>query len=179
MILGQKIHELRKSHKMSQECMAELLGVSRQTVSKWEIGLSNPRTENLISLSKIFNISVEELTNSDTKVELVYDLKNEIQFIKENSKLFKIIIIGLLVLFTITFIGSLYTRFNGYSDNIVLTLVIISAVSVICAFLPLIIIILKYVYKDCKHRGIKPTFYVLISFTVIGLAYYILKRDYL
>lgn len=36
MTLGEKIHELRKAHKMSQECVAELLGVSRQAVSKWE-----------------------------------------------------------------------------------------------------------------------------------------------
>lgn len=78
MTLGEKIHELRKAHKMSQERVAELLGVSRQAVSKWETCQSRPNTENLICLAEIFNVSVEELTNPDTKVALVYDLREEL-----------------------------------------------------------------------------------------------------
>ena len=41
MSLAEKIRELRTSHYMSQECLAELLGVSRQAVSKWETGVSH------------------------------------------------------------------------------------------------------------------------------------------
>lgn len=179
MTLGEKIHELRKAHKMSQERMAELLGVSRQAVSKWETGQSNPNTENLICLAEIFNVTVEELTNPDTKVELIYDLRKEISRMKESSGKFKVLIIGSLVLFVGTFAAALYTRFNGFSESLVLLLVVLSAAFMLCAFLPIIFVILRYVYKDCKRRGIKPTFYVLISFSVAGLAYYILSRDYL
>lgn len=179
MTIGEKIHELRKARKMSQERIAELLGVSRQAVSKWETGQSNPNTENLICLAEIFNVTVEELTNPDTKVELVYDLKKEIERVKENSKKFKVFIICSLLLFAGTFAAALYTRFNGYSESLVLLLVILSASFMLLAFLPIIIMILRYVYKDCKRRGIKPTFYVLISFSILGLVYYILRRDYL
>lgn len=179
MTLGEKIHELRKAHKMSQERMAELLGVSRQAVSKWETGQSNPNTENLICLAEIFEVSVGELTNPDTKVELVYDLRKEIDRLKETSKKFKVLIIGGLLLFVGTFAAALYTRFNGYSESLVLFLVILSASFMLLAFLPIVITILRYVYADCKRRGIKPTFYVIISFSVAGLAYYILRRDYL
>lgn len=53
--------------KMTQEFVAESLGVSRQAVSKWESGLSDPSTSNLIALAKLFKISVEELIASIEK----------------------------------------------------------------------------------------------------------------
>lgn len=179
MTLGEKIHELRKAHKMSQERVAELLGVSRQAVSKWETCQSRPNTENLICLAEIFNVSVEELTNPDTKVALVYDLREELNRMSTKSKGWIALIIAMLILFVGTFATALYTRFNGYADTVVFVLVCLSAAFVLSAFLPIFIMILRYVYKDCKRRGIKPTFYVLISFSVVGLAYYILRRDYL
>ena len=46
---------------MTQEFVAESLGVSRQAVSKWENGTTDPSTSNLFSLAKLFGISVEEL----------------------------------------------------------------------------------------------------------------------
>jgi len=46
---------------MTQEFVAEKLGVSRQAVSKWESGKSDPSTANLIALAKLYGISVEEL----------------------------------------------------------------------------------------------------------------------
>jgi len=46
---------------MTQEFVAESLGVSRQAVSKWENGTSDPSTSNLFALAKLFGVSVEEL----------------------------------------------------------------------------------------------------------------------
>jgi len=46
---------------MTQEFVAEALGVSRQAVSKWENGTSDPNTSNLIALAKLYGISAEEL----------------------------------------------------------------------------------------------------------------------
>ena len=46
---------------MSQEFVAEAIGVSRQAVSKWENGLSDPSTANLIALAKLYGISAEEI----------------------------------------------------------------------------------------------------------------------
>lgn len=46
---------------MTQEFVAESLGVSRQAVSKWESGTTDPSTSNLLALAKLFNVSVEEL----------------------------------------------------------------------------------------------------------------------
>ena len=49
---------------MTQEFVAESLGVSRQAVSKWESGASDPSTMNLIALAKLYKIEPEELVRS-------------------------------------------------------------------------------------------------------------------
>lgn len=59
--LGEVIKGHRTEHKMTQEFVAEYLGVSRQAVSKWESGLSDPSTSNLIALAKLFDTAPEEL----------------------------------------------------------------------------------------------------------------------
>ena len=50
--------------KMTQEFVAESLGVSRQAVSKWESGTADPSTSNLLALAKLFGVSAEELLKS-------------------------------------------------------------------------------------------------------------------
>ena len=52
---------LRKEAGLSQEELADKLAVSRQAVSKWENGTSDPSTSNLIALAKLFDLSAEEL----------------------------------------------------------------------------------------------------------------------
>lgn len=59
--LGDAIRKCRIDHKMTQEFVAEALGVSRQAVSKWESGASDPSTSNLMALAKLFGISAEDL----------------------------------------------------------------------------------------------------------------------
>lgn len=59
--LGEVIKEHRTRCKMTQEFVAESLGVSRQAVSKWENGTSDPSTSNLFALAKLFGVTVEEL----------------------------------------------------------------------------------------------------------------------
>ncbi len=59
--LGEAIKSHRSRCKMTQEFVAEAIGVSRQAVSKWEMGTSDPSTSNLIALAKLFGISAEEL----------------------------------------------------------------------------------------------------------------------
>lgn len=59
--LGEAIKAHRMRCQMTQEFVADALGVSRQAVSKWENGTSDPSTSNLIALAKLFRISPEEL----------------------------------------------------------------------------------------------------------------------
>ncbi len=59
--LGEALKAHRIRCKMTQEFVAEALGVSRQAVSKWETGSADPSTANLIALAKLFGVSPEEL----------------------------------------------------------------------------------------------------------------------
>ncbi len=59
--LGEVLKAHREECKMTQEFVAEAIGVSRQAVSKWENGTSDPSTSNLLALAKLFHMSVEDL----------------------------------------------------------------------------------------------------------------------
>lgn len=59
--LGEAIRAHRTRCQMTQEFVAESLGVTRQAVSKWEQGVSDPSTSNLLALAKLFGVSAEEL----------------------------------------------------------------------------------------------------------------------
>lgn len=59
--LGEVLKQHRVECKMTQEFVAETLGVSRQAVSKWESGASDPSTTNLMALAKLFGVSAEDL----------------------------------------------------------------------------------------------------------------------
>ena len=61
MSLSQRLKSLRVEHGYTQELVAETLGVSRQAVSKWENGNSEPSTSNLFALAKLYSISITEL----------------------------------------------------------------------------------------------------------------------
>ena len=61
--LGGALKEHRIRCHMAQECVAERLGVSRQAVSKWENGTSDPSTANLLSLANLYSVSLEDLLN--------------------------------------------------------------------------------------------------------------------
>lgn len=61
MDFGNRLYELRKRQGLSQEELANRLDVTRQTVSKWEVGDSAPDMEKLIALSELFGISLDEL----------------------------------------------------------------------------------------------------------------------
>ena len=64
MTLGEKIKACRQTAGMSQEKVAELVGVSRQAVTKWEANQSAPNTENLFKLAEIFGTTVDFLLAS-------------------------------------------------------------------------------------------------------------------
>ena len=62
--LGEVLRDHRVRCKMTQEFVAESMGVSRQAVSKWETGTADPSTSNLLALAKLFGVSAEELLRS-------------------------------------------------------------------------------------------------------------------
>lgn len=61
MALSEKLAALRKEHGYSQLYVAERLQVSRQAISRWEVGSSVPSTENLMELSRLYGVSLDDL----------------------------------------------------------------------------------------------------------------------
>ena len=84
MKFGDNLRNLRKSKKMSQEKLAEKVGVSRQSVSKWETGDAYPEMNNIMILCKIFGCNINDLVN-----ETLIDIDSLDEEIKMNVVKFK------------------------------------------------------------------------------------------
>lgn len=76
MSIGENILNLRKQKKLSQEQLGELIDVTRQTISNWELNETLPDTKQLIALSRVFNISIDELVNNDVRNIIVEKVSN-------------------------------------------------------------------------------------------------------
>ena len=68
MTLGKKIYTLRTAAQISQESLAERLGVSRQSVSKWEVDQALPQTDKILQLSELFSVSCDSLMRDDIDI---------------------------------------------------------------------------------------------------------------
>ena len=65
MTFAEKLKSIRKQMGISQELLAEKIGVSRQAVTKWETDAGIPDIENILSISNLFNISIDELLSNE------------------------------------------------------------------------------------------------------------------
>lgn len=96
----EKLIKLRKANAWSQEEFAEKLNVTRQTISKWELGQTTPDTDNLSKMAKIFGVSVNDLLDDNVK-----PIKNTTQ--KGDSKTLKIVILIIILVFVLLGIGAI------------------------------------------------------------------------
>lgn len=88
-MIGKKILTLRKKNNLSQEMLAEKLNVTRQTISNWELGETVPDLKQASVLAKIFDVSLDELTDNNSNQDIIL---NKVNNIKNNSKrIFKIL----------------------------------------------------------------------------------------
>lgn len=95
MKFNEKLVKLRKENLLSQEELAEKLGVTRQTISKWELEQTTPDMDKLTQIAKLFNVSVDELLNEadePTKTNKASDKNNN----KKNTAIVIILIIVLI-----------------------------------------------------------------------------------
>lgn len=87
MTTGEKIAALRKKNNMTQEQLAEVLGVARQSVSRWEMDVAFPETEKLIKLSKLWDCSIDFLLSDaplmQGKAKEAHSVKELCRFIRE------------------------------------------------------------------------------------------------
>ncbi len=92
MIFREKLVQLRKSRNMTQEQLAEALGVSRQAVSRWEAGDSTPDMINLLGLCDLFGVSSDYLIHdnyeSDDDMPIVKEKNEQISEVKLKKKVY-------------------------------------------------------------------------------------------
>ena len=113
MTLGEKIARQRKELNYTQEQLADILGVSRQSISKWESDIAYPETDKLIELGKLFDCSMdyllkEEITEKDGVqtsgfTEKVEEIRRKVMTKKNKGKAKKILkIIGIILAVVLT-----------------------------------------------------------------------------
>lgn len=86
MTFGEKLSKSRKENNYTQEQLADILGVSRQTISKWESDIAYPETDKLIKIGKLFKCSMDYLLNDNIteKNGLLFSKKrNSYRYIKK------------------------------------------------------------------------------------------------
>ena len=109
MEFNNKLYELRKQKGFSQEELANRLNVSRQTISKWEVGESTPDMEKLVAISDLFEVSLDELVKGEepklaepseqiVKSELYNDIKEQVLTVDNKKKVKKGIKIAGIIL---------------------------------------------------------------------------------
>jgi transcriptional regulator with XRE-family HTH domain len=116
--IGKFLQELRKEKRLTQEQLAEQIGVSRRTVSRWETGSNLPDLDVLIELSDIYSVDLREILNGERKSEQmneelketvlqVADYSNEekARLLRRMHWLFIAGFVGFVVFLVITFLG--------------------------------------------------------------------------
>lgn len=83
---AKKLTALRKHHSLSQEALAEKVGVSRQAISKWERGEASPDTDNLITLSSLYGVSLDDLLGQKSAEEIISELTEKAKETKTEEK---------------------------------------------------------------------------------------------
>ncbi|MDY4034925.1 helix-turn-helix domain-containing protein [Streptococcus dysgalactiae] len=104
--VAEQLKQLRVKHQLSQDALAEQLFISRQAISKWENGDITPDLDNLVRLTEIFDVSLDELVlakPNEAKVERIYE--NKPLDLQKYNKLywfiFRNIILSLLIILAI------------------------------------------------------------------------------
>ena len=94
-MLGNKLVKLRKGNKLSQDSLADKLGITRQTISNWELNITKPDIVQIKNISEIFNISIDELLDNNTKDIIEKKISNTEKLTNKTNKYIKITLITL------------------------------------------------------------------------------------
>ena len=117
MTIGSRIVQLRKQLLLSQEDMADQIGVSRQSVSKWETDACAPDAYNLIALAKVLNTSVEYIVtgNSNAEAKETFIQNNQQRAVRSNMAILGFILLagGLMMAFIGMFLDEIWCIIGG------------------------------------------------------------------
>ena len=112
MKFAEKLVKLRKENLLSQEELGEKLNVTRQTISKWELGETKPDSEKILEIAKLFNVSTDALLNeSNEETDPINEQDNN--SIKKNNNPWLIILLIIVVIGSIFFLIGKYLEYKA------------------------------------------------------------------
>ena len=126
-MLSERIYQFRRNSGLSQEQLAEKIGVSRQAISKWESGISTPELEKLLALSECFDITIDELVKDEAFTQGTNEVPQKLEKTKDPKAIEMKVGIGLclvgaicLILFGAMMVlsPSAAEQLNGYFERI-------------------------------------------------------------
>ena len=106
--IGRKLRDARKNSGLTQESVAELLGVSRQTVSNWENGRSYPDIGSVVKMSELYSVSLDKLLKGDEAMMRHLEITTNV--VKSRQKFTQALLIGIyLLIWTVTIVSFWWT----------------------------------------------------------------------
>jgi len=96
-MLPERIYQFRRKSGLSQEQLAEKIGVSRQAISKWESGTSTPELEKLLALSECFGITLDELVKDKTPTQEENEIVRKSDGFKDSESIQMKVGVGLCI----------------------------------------------------------------------------------
>ena len=114
MALGQNILDSRKKNGLSQEQLGEKVNVTRQTISNWELEETAPNPEQLKLLSKVLNVSVDDLIDNDLQNVVLSKIKMTEKQTRTIKKILKGFLIGFIIFLVIDIITFIICFFGHY-----------------------------------------------------------------
>ena len=111
MKISEKIVHLRKLNGLSQEELAEKLEVSRQAISRWEMGTAKPDANNILQLSMLFGVTTDYLLHDE------YESDNDLPKIKENNQILHMNLTLIAIIAQVAFINATMKPFHEMRDQ--------------------------------------------------------------
>lgn len=176
--LSTNLKKIRKDNNLSQEELAEILGVSRQSVSKWESGLAYPEMEKIIQICKRFDININDLLQNDiSEVKGEESSKNKVNSIIESCLKF---ITNSINMFINMSFGS---KLKCIIEQLIIFAVLSIMTNYLGRFLEKAVYGLLYFTSGRMMEGIRNCisylYYILSSLVIIGIMVYVFKNRYL
>lgn len=115
MDIGKKLKEKREERNLTQKELSEILHVSRQTISSWEVGRTYPDLNVLVAISELYDTPLDDLLKEDS--QMVKDITEKVKK-SERRKIINIVLSGLLVVILALSLMGLWENYQNNQENV-------------------------------------------------------------
>ena len=178
MNLADNLKRIRKDNNLSQEQLAEKLGVSRQAVSKWESGVSYPEMDKVIQICNLFELNINEFINEDIK-EVKEKKEVQVRNNKYISSFFDYITKSIDMISSMSFKEKIKCMFEQFVIAIILLIIVLIIGSVFSGLMQSILNFLPESFYYPLYQLIKSLYIILGAFASAVIILHIFKIRYL